>query len=789
MTPLAKQYWDPDKSMRHTRYFTLQAARVITAAGLVLLLGACASQDWQQLVRAETALLSKPSGDIERPADRVAQDASAVESEAATPLASSAAELAQKQEASRRAEPVLYPGTDAQVRLPEPQKVVKFLGDDVSLNFEQAPLDEVVHAIIGDILQLDYVVDRPIKGKVTLRTRTPIPRDELLVVLESLLKAHDALIIRGSDGRYLVTGSQQAMQLRPNVTSAADTAAGFSTMIVPLQYISATAMAEILKPLADKTAFVRVDNTRNILMLAGTREQLSGWLEIVSTFDVDMLAGMSVGMFPLESSSVEETIVAVKALLDAAGGEAGDISGIVRVLPMERLNSVLVVTPRAHYLERIGDWITRLDVDPNARFEKRLYVYPVQNTTATRLAQLLNSIYSGNSAGPVGPASVGGGGTPQDQSVVAPGLSPETIGGGRGGVGGSAGGGTGGGGFAGGAMAGGAGRSQGARAAASAMTSVSMGAGGNQNGSKLADVRVVADEENNALMIYSNGKQYDLIEDALDQLDVVATQVIIEASIMEVQLIDELRYGLEWTFKNGLGSNYDGLGTLAAAASGPAALTGFSYTVTNSIGDLSAVLNALSEQSLINVISTPSVMVLDNHTAFISVGDQVPVLQGQTITNGGNSVQNITYRDTGVQLSVRPSVNAGGLVTMDIEQSVIDVGAIDAATGQRSFLDRTINSRVAVRSAESVVLGGLIRENSSLGDSGVPLLHKIPVFGALFGTTNTESRRTELLVIITPRALFNEDQLREVSDEMREQVRFLELVEKPPRSGVKTYKK
>jgi general secretion pathway protein D len=126
---------------------------------------------------------------------------------------------------------------------------------------------------------------------------------------------------------------------------------------------------------------------------------------------------------------------------------------------------------------------------------------------------------------------------------------------------------------------------------------------------------------------------------------------------------------------------------------------------------------------------------------------------------------------------------------MDIEQSVIDVGQIDAATGQRAFLDRTINSRVAVRSSESVVLGGLIRENSSLGDSGVPVLREIPIFGSLFGTTSTDSTRTELLVIITPRALYNEDELRAVSDEMREQVRFMELVTDPPRTGVNTYKK
>ncbi|EED31011.1 general secretion pathway protein D [gamma proteobacterium NOR5-3] len=766
-----------------SNYFSpVPTVRATAFAALCTVLAGCASHDLQQMTRSETLLLGEP-GAVEGRPEPVTPDIAAANG---STLVDSAQALADKQ-SDTRAEPVLYRGSDQQVRLPEPQKTIKFLGDDVSLNFEQAPLDEVVHAIVGDILQLDYVVDRPIQGKVTLRTRTPIPRAELLVVLESLLKAHDALMIRGDDGRYLITGSQQAMRLRPDVTSVDDIAAGYSTMVIPLQYISASAMASILEPLAEKDAFVRIDNIRALLMMAGTREQLSGWLEIVSTFDVDLLAGMSVGMFPLENSSVEETLAALEALMEAAGGEEGDITGIVRVLPMERLNSILVVTPRAHYLDRVGSWIERIDVDPDARFEKRLYVYPVQNTTATRLAQLLNSIYAGGAANSGGARQQNASRTPGDQSAVAPGLSPESIGGGIS-SGGAAGIGGGGGGSISGVGASGGSAGQGARAAAVAMTSVSMGSSGTGT-NELVDVRVVADEENNALMVYADGKQYGIVKEALKQLDVVATQVIIEASIMEVQLIDELRYGLEWTFKNGLGSNYDGLGTLAAGAAGPAAVAGFSYTVSNSVGDISAVLNALSEESLINVISTPSVMVLDNHVAFISVGDQVPVLQGQTITNGGNSVQNITYRDTGVQLSVRPSVNAGGLVTMDIEQSVIDVGAIDSATGQRAFLDRTINSRVAVRSSESVVLGGLIRENSSLGDSGVPILREIPLFGSLFGTTTTDSRRTELLVIITPRALYNEDELRAVSDEMREQVRFMELVRDPPRSGVITYKK
>jgi general secretion pathway protein D len=686
-------------------------------------------------------------------------------------LSASARDLAEEKEKSGHNEPTIYRGTDRQVKLPAPAKPVRYVGEDVSLNFEQAPLSEVVQAIMGDILQLDYIVDHPVQGKVTLRTRTPIPRDQLLGVLESLLKAHNALLIRGRDSRYLVTGTQQGASLSPQVTSAQDEFAGYSTIVVPLQYIGAAAMADILRPVAEDSAFLRIDNARNLLMLAGTRAQLVGWLDIVSTFDVDMLAGMSVGIFPLEHGGVLATAEAVNKLIGAAEGEGGSLVGLVRILPVERLNSILVVTPRAHYLDRVGQWIERLDVNPNERYERRLHVYPVQNTTATRLAELLNGIYAGGAVSGAGQR----GSIARDQGTergVAPGMTPESIGGDSGrGAAGSSGGSS----FGSRRNEGAAGDSFGGSAAA--MVSAALGG---SDDDVLANVRVVADEENNALMIYATGKQYEIIEEALDQLDVVATQVIIEASILEVTLSDELRYGLEWAFSQGLDGAYEGFGQLVGESGTPTARApGFSYTVTNSAKDITAVLNALSEESLINVISTPSVMVLDNHTAEIQVGDEVPVLQGTTITNGGNSVQNINFKKTGVSLIVTPSVNAGGLVTMEIAQSVTDVGPIDSATEQRSFLERSIRSRVAVRSSESVVLGGLIRENASAGETGIPLLRDIPGVGALFGTTTTENRRTELLVIITPRALYTEDALRQVSEEMRSQVRFMELIDEP----------
>ena len=266
----------------------------------------------------------------------------------------------------------------------------------------------------------------------------------------------------------------------------------------------------------------------------------------------------------------------------------------------------------------------------------------------------------------------------------------------------------------------------------------------------------------------------------------VSAQVLIEASIIEVSLSDDLQYGLEWAFDNNLGGGNTGTGLLDLGGGlGPG--PGFSYSITNSAGEFKAVLNALAEKSLINVISTPSVLVLDNHTASIHVGDQQPIQSQTTFTDGGNVQNSITYKDTGVKLEVTPSVNDGGLVTMEISQSVIDVGLIDPATKQRSFRSRDVNSKVAVRDGESVVLGGLILDNETEGKGGIPLLMDIPVLGSLFSTTTNSSVRTELLVFITPRVVESDEDLRLLNAEMRSRMRGLKNFEDLPKPMLEEY--
>lgn len=660
-----------------------------------------------------------------------------------------------------RTEPTLLKGTDRQVNIPSLRQPVSLEGDAVSLNFEEAPLTEVVHAVLGDILGLDYMIEHPVDGQITLRTKTPIPRDQLLEILESLLQANNAYILRDKNNRFVVSSSPAMSKLRPAFDSAANRGAGFSNIIVPLQYIGAVEMAEILRPVAEENAFVRVDPVRNLLVLAGRRNQLDGWLDIISTFDIDMLKGMSVGLFPLKESNPTEAEATLKAIMETALGPDSGLSSLVRIVPMERLNSLMVITPRAHYLEKVREWLDRVDQEPDYNNERRLFVYSVQNTSAAHIARMMSTIFGDSNSAQSGGTSSGG----SSGGGVAPGLTPTRIGGSS-------------------DSSGGIGSGTGASSGSASTTNNRNTSGGESANVSIGNIRMVADEKNNSLLIYSTRNEYRKIEAALGQLDVMPTQVHIEATILEVTLTEELTYGLSWYLNNNLGNGWTGIGEGGApGASRPLTSTGttgtvsgLAYSIYDSVGDLRTIINALATKSLVNILSSPTVTVLDNETANIQVGQQQPVQSGSTVTTGVVS-NSISYKDTGVVLDVVPSVNSGGMVTLTVKQSITDVGEIEAATGQRPFLNRDLSTKVAVRSGETAVLGGLIRENTSDGKGGVPVLRDLPILGNFFGSTSKTKNRTELLVMITPRVLNNEQDLRDISREMRNRLKGLKLVD------------
>lgn len=699
-----------------TNCLGVSRAYPLALCSLALVLVSCASPNSAQMAAENSAKVSGNVASVTATAD--------VDPQSAPP-------------APPVSEPQVFVGTGQFVASPLPRPPITLDGEAVMVNFEQAPLAEVVHSILGETLGLDYVIEHPINGEITLRTRSPIPQDQLLPILESLLMNNGVVMIRGPEDRFYVSGSDTARKTVPRFDSAPT--AGFSNVIVRLQHISATEMASILEPVANPDAFVRIDNRRNLLILAGTQIQLEGWLDIVSTFDIDQLAGVSVGVFPVRSAGVEEIFADLEQVLGSAsadGPEAG-IAAMVRVVPVERLSSILVISPREHYIKKVGNWIASLDNIERQGSEPQINVYKVRNGNAAQLAGLLSTIYGGS-------GGISGGAQRQG---VAPGMKQAGVGG------------------------------TGSIEAGIVRDGTQRGGGSGSGGGQFEfedGVRVVADDYNNSLLVLATPYEYDRIEKSLIKLDVVATQVLIEASIIEVTLTDDLEYGLEWAFNDNLGGGDVGSGLLDLGGGLGAQVPGFSYTVSDSAGAVKAVVNALAEKSLINVISTPSVMVLDNHTASIHVGDQQPIRSASTVTNGGNVQQSIQYKDTGVKLRVTPSVNDGRLVTLEIDQSITDVGSVDAATGQRSFLERNVSSTVAIRSGESVVLGGLIRNNESEGRSGIPLLMDIPGLGSLFSTTTKDNSRTELLIFISPRVVEGEDELRDLNLEMRRRMKGLE---------------
>ena len=306
----------------------------------------------------------------------------------------------------------------------------------------------------------------------------------------------------------------------------------------------------------------------------------------------------------------------------------------------------------------------------------------------------------------------------------------------------------------------------------------------------MEEVRIVADSDNNSLLIWATSQNYERILNTLQTIDVAPRQVLIEATIAEVTLTGQLQYGLQWFFNNSVGRDYTGTGSLGlptdlaltdALSSIPSGQ--FSYAITGSDDIVKVLLNLLAKDSKVKVLSSPQVMVVDNQQATIRVGTQQPIPSGTSTVNNVTTSGGVTYKDTGVLLEVLPRVNSGGIVNMEIKQEVVDVGPLvdvsqagTTARQERAFLQRTVTSKVTVKNGQTLVLGGLIRDNRTEGQNGIPVLYKVPVLGALFGNTSEQVDRTELIVLITPRVVQNTDEIDAVTDEIKRKMRAVEPV-------------
>ena len=623
----------------------------------------------------------------------------------------------------------VYPPRGKSVVAGERRAIASSRGD-ITLNFENADVRIVIETVLDDLLGVNYVIDPDIRGNITIRTARPINRAALLPTLQVILAANGATLLRvGSIFR--VARIQVAATAAPLLGDSS--AAGYGLSVLPLGFVAAPEMQKILQPILPPDSIVLADEVRNLLIIRGTAEERQTAAETVGVFDVDHLAGTAVLLESLERVDVATVIAELENIFGSTKG--GPLSGVVRFIPIERLNAVLVLTQQPRYLDEARNWIARLDRSQNLT-GRQLFVYYVQNGKAADLAKTLSSVFTGSERPVVASVSVAAASTASTAGTAQP-ASPAAV------------------------------------AASPAAASALRGAG----------VRIIADEVNNALLILADRAEYGQIQSALAKLDIVPLQVLIEATILEVTLTDVLRFGVQYFFNSGGLGLADGGKTILSTATAPiqSLLPGFSFTLTNGASP-KFIIDTLSQVTEVNVLSSPSVLVLDNQSARLQVGDQVPVTsqaQQSALTGGASLVNTIEYRDTGVTLDVRPRVNASGLVTLEISQEISSVIATTTSTiNSPTIQQRLISSTVAINNQETVVLGGLIRADNTEDKAGIPFLNDLPLIGSLFGSQSSTINRTELLVILTPRVVRNQLEARNLTRDMgRRFAAVLELME------------
>lgn len=661
---------------------------------------------------------------------------------------------------------------------------------DVTLNFADTDIKEVIRQILGDMLHLNYAVDPAVAGTATLETHQPVPKTQLLTLLETLLNQNGATLVKNG-GLYRVIPSAVALT-EPSM--AGDVT--FGSQVEMLHYTSATDLARVLQPFVGDGARLIADQSHNALLVSGAPAARATIVSMIHAFDIDILANQSYALFPVSSGDPGKVATELQKVFQTEGNTA--LSGLVRIIPMERVNAVLVVSSQRRYIDEARRLFQVVD---RARLKtaRTWHVYYVQNGDSGDLANMLQRAFNPKEAaadkstsGATAPghqqSQIGGG---QDQNGSSSGFNnSNSQNGGTGTTGGM--GSSGGTGI--GSTPGGAGPAGGQPG----------GTGGDQQGSggggddlplpvaetdslssppeeEANTIRIIPNRKNNAILYYATAEEASTIEGMMHKIDIVPLQVRIDATIAEVTLNDNLKYGTQFYFKN-IGSGIGGLLTNAANPTATGAPRGslpgavFSYSTPTA----AATLSALQAITNVRVLSSPQLLVLDNQMARLQVGDNVPYLTQSaqsTITSTSDVINSVSYQETGVILQVVPRVNSGGLVTLDISQEVSDVATTSTSSiDSPTFSERKVRSHVVVQDGQTIGLAGLIRDNTSRGNSGIPYLKDIPVVGSLFSTQDNTRERTELLILITPHVLQDQRDARSLTQDMRDKLTNAALV-------------
>jgi general secretion pathway protein D len=676
-------------------------------------------------------------------------------------------------------QPFLFPGSDVEESAPERerdpdmrtaslQQAAFVKGDGVEMNFDGADVQTVAKTLLGDILQLNFVVDPRVQGNVTLASSGPIPRKDVLPAFESVLRMSNAAIVHSGNLVKIVpipeAGAAGAISIGTGEP-------GFGVSMVSLRYTSASTVAKTAESFLSRPGAIRVVPSRNVLLIQGTTAERQAALDVVSTFDVEWLKNQSVGVYPLKSTSPETMIGELERIFETSDGGLGQ--GVVRFQPVSRMNAVMVVTKNPKLLQQTTQWIGRLDRSDTTGTTLR--TFRLKNGNATQVAKILNDIFVGRS----------GAGADSASKQLAPGVDGtqsrlDSLDHGSSSSGATM------------ASTGGSSDNRGSNPIAAAFesfgdrksgdTDASGGSSGGPAGASLPrgtfqNLRITADAANNSIVVYSNQEDYRVVERALRDIDRPTLQVSIDATVAEVTLTDQLQFGVQAFLSNNKGSV--GLFGASQAAAQSAVLQNVAPGLNLLLGPQSqprVILNALSTITDVKVLSSPSIVALDNQPALLQVGDEIPITTSSAtvLSNSATPIVNtIQMRNTGVILKVLPHVHSNGAVQLEVDQEISNVVNADQQTLTPTIAQRRVHSTVSVISGQTVLLAGLISERDQKSQDGIPGLRDIKFIGDLLGNTSHTKTRSEIIIFIKTRLIRNSVDAGAVTEEFRDRLQSM----------------
>jgi general secretion pathway protein D len=688
----------------------------------------------------------------------------------------------------------------------------------LDLNLKGADLVEAIR-VLGDTLGLNYTIDPRVKGTANVRASGKLTETDILGIMETILLVNGATIVRAGNQYKIVPLDKSAHEAMP-VARRGEIPVGMTAQVVFPEQTVAKDLVSVLKPLLSAGGNIK-EGAHNSLVLVDTPANLEKLLQLIHLIDTKSLTQTLVRVVKVENTDPNEMIGELEVIFSAYGTLAKKGKFGVSFLPVQRLNSVMVLANSGPLMDRGLYWIRQLDLRTDML--ANVHVYNVENYKAKNLADLLTQVYGGAPAAPTikekkpetgaralgtspfgGTGGTGGGGLGTGTSTGGMGSSQGTsmsvlgtgTGGGTTGTGG---------------ILGQTGLGGGGGGAPLKERAVSMGAG--QPGvSPKEGVRIIPDEENNLLVVVAPPHEWRIISRLLKSLDIMPRQVLNEVLVAEVRLTDDLKYGIEFLLGGTPASSTAATGTTAGTTgttgvlvassgttttapgsiagvdiSGPAsaaftAASGFTFVATDTLNKLKGLINLLAAQGKVNILASPHIMAANNQEATIMIGEEVPILTSQSVPlvsqTTSFSTSTVQYRNTGIILSVKPQINANGLVTLEIAQEVSDAKSTSTGvSGTPTFTVRQAKTSLITGDNQTVVLGGLIREDRTHTQAGIPGLRKMPILGPLFGSDAVSKSKTELLVLITPHIITNLEEGAKITHSMKEKVG---LEEPPP---------